>query len=392
MKIRTVVIAIVLGSFPVLHTAQTSRSTGLQAAPEYRTWPVYGGGPDQIRYSRLDQINRSNVHQLEVAWTFDPEETGGLQTNPIVVDGVVYTTTPKHRVVALDGATGALRWKFDSDMTLTGPNRGVTYWAEGDDRRIFVGQDSFVYALHAQTGRPIPTFGRDGRIDLREDLGRPPEAQSIRLTTPGVIYQDLLIVGGRVSEGLPAAPGHVRAYDTRTGKLRWRFHTIPHPGEYGYDTWPKDAWTYSGGANNWAGMAVDPETFAVLEVAYDRESAERAWRENVPEGLDRRDDEHPSAPGVYGLIDDVDFDRQVVVVWSSGESGSCPEYVASIDTSGRDIRVRTDGGFGVCTSDYNPYRMVVAVDRDRLPAQEELETARLTDVPDGEVRTYSSGD
>jgi glucose dehydrogenase len=224
-----------------------------------RTWRVYGGNREQTRYSALDQIDRDNVTRLEVAWTYDSGEEGGLQTNPIVVDGVVYVTTPKHRVVALDGASGAVRWTFDSKIEGRGPNRGVTYWESGEDERIFAAQDHYVYALDARKGEPIAGFGREGRIDLHEDLGRPAEAQSIRLTTPGIVYRDLLIVGGRVGESLPASPGHVRAYDARTGALRWIFHTIPHPGEAGYETWPKEAWRTSGGANNWAGMAVDDE-------------------------------------------------------------------------------------------------------------------------------------
>jgi quinoprotein glucose dehydrogenase len=222
-----------------------------------RAWPAHGGGPQGIRYSTLGQINRTNVRRLEVAWTFDSGEQGGLQASPIVIDGVVYTTTPKHHVVALDAAAGTLLWKFDSGIPLSGANRGVTYWQSGEERRVFTGQDHYVYALDARTGRPVETFGRGGRIDLAEDLGRPPAQQSIRLTTPGIVYKDLLIVGGRLSEGLPASPGDIRAYDVRTGALRWAFHTIPHPGEPGYETWPRDAWKYSGGANNWAGMALD---------------------------------------------------------------------------------------------------------------------------------------
>ena len=223
----------------------------------YRGWPAYGGGPEQIRYSSLAQIHRGNVKQLAVAWTYDSGETGGLQTNPIVVDGVLYTTTPKHSVVALDAASGKVRWRFQHKVQGRGPNRGVTYWTGGNDKRIFTAQEQYVYALDALTGRPVEAFGSGGRIDLRENLGRPAADQSVHLTTPGVVYKDLLILGGRVSEGLPASPGHIRAYDVRSGKLIWTFHTIPHPGEFGHDTWPKDAWTYSGGANTWPGLAVD---------------------------------------------------------------------------------------------------------------------------------------
>ena len=223
-----------------------------------REWPVYGGGPEGLRHSTLKQINRGNVKQLTVAWSYDAQDgPGGLQTSPIIVGGVLYANTPKHRVIALDAGTGKLLWKFDSGLDLRGPNRGVTYWAEGDDRRIFAGAGSFVYALDARTGKAMAGFGREGRIDLREDLGREPGKQSIALTTPGVIYKDLLIVGGRTAESLPASPGDIRAYDVRSGKLRWSFHTIPHPGEFGYETWQKDAWKYIGSANNWAGMAVD---------------------------------------------------------------------------------------------------------------------------------------
>jgi quinoprotein glucose dehydrogenase len=223
-----------------------------------RDWPAYGGGPQNIRYSRLKQIDRSNVKRLEVAWTFDARDgDGGLQTQPIVVGGTLYANTPKHRVIALDAAAGSLKWTFDAGIDATGANRGVTFWADGDDQRIFAGVDRYVYGLDARTGVPIPSFGRDGRIDLHEDLGRDPLAQSVRLTTPGVVYRDLLIVGGRVSESLPASPGDIRAYDARSGALRWTFHTLPRPGEFGHETWPDDAWTYSGGANNWAGMSVD---------------------------------------------------------------------------------------------------------------------------------------
>jgi quinoprotein glucose dehydrogenase len=230
----------------------------------YRDWKVYGGGPENTRYSTLDQINRENVQKLQVAWTFDTGdvfEGSEMQCNPIIVHGVLFATTPKLRVVALDAATGKQRWSFDPNdgakITHGVRNRGVTYWEDGRDQRIFVGSRHYLYALDARTGSLVTTFGDAGRVDLREGLGRDPREISISLSTPGVIYQDLIILGGLMSEDLPSPPGDIRAYDVRTGKMRWSFHTIPHPGEFGYDTWPKDAWKYSGSANNWAGMAVD---------------------------------------------------------------------------------------------------------------------------------------
>jgi quinoprotein glucose dehydrogenase len=221
-------------------------------------WPAYGGGPAGIRYSDLKQINRANVKQLTVAWSYDTADgAGDPQTQPIFIDGVLYGLTPRHKAFALDGASGKLLWTFDSGIAGRGPNRSVVYWTDGKSRRLFAAVQSYVYALDARTGKPIRDFGTGGRIDLREGLGRDPEKQSIVLTSPGVIYKDLLIVGGRTPEALPAPTGDIRAFDVRTGKLRWSFHTVPHPGEFGYDTWPKDAWTYTGAANNWAGMAVD---------------------------------------------------------------------------------------------------------------------------------------
>ncbi len=223
-------------------------------------WPAYGGGAAGRRQSGLTQINRSNVGQLQVAWSFDTGEgKGDPQTQPIVVDGVVYGVTPKHKIIALDGATGKLLWKFDSGVAGRGPNRGVTYWTDGKEKRLFAAVQGKVYALDAMTGKPVESFGKAGHIDLLQDLGREARAGSIVLTTPGVIYKDLLIVGGRLPEDLPAPPGDIRAYNVRSGKLEWSFHTIPHPGEAGYGTWPKDAWKYTGAANNWAGMAVDVE-------------------------------------------------------------------------------------------------------------------------------------
>jgi quinoprotein glucose dehydrogenase len=220
-------------------------------------WPAYGGNPEQTRYSPLTQINTRNVRRLAVAWTYDTGETGGLQTQPLVVGGVLYGYTPTHKTFALRAATGEHLWTFDSGIVGRGANRGLMYWSAASDARVYAAVDQYLYALDARTGKPIESFADNGRIDLRRGLDRDPRTQNVRLTSPGVVFNDLVIVGGRVGEGLPSSPGYVRAYDARTGAIRWTFHTIPHPGEPGHETWLKDSWTYSGGANSWPGMALD---------------------------------------------------------------------------------------------------------------------------------------
>lgn len=231
--------------------------TASASGPADRDWPVYGGDAAKTRHSPLDQINSNNVSRLGLAWQFDTGEKGDTQTQPIVIGHVLYGYTPSHKAFALDAATGKQLWMFDSGLPGVGANRGLMYWHDGAQRRVFAAVDNFVYALDATTGKPIETFGAKGRIDLRENLGRDPATQSVRLTSPGVVYRDLLILGGRVGEALPSSPGHVRAYDVRTGALRWTFRTIPQPGEAGYETWPADAWKYIGGANSWSGMSLD---------------------------------------------------------------------------------------------------------------------------------------
>ena len=230
----------------------------------YSTWPAFGGGPENIHYSSLSQINRQNVGNLKVAWEFetgDASKGSEIQCNPIIVDGVMYVTSPTMRVLALNAATGKELWSYDPFQD-SGPrprirSRGVTYWSDGRESRIFFSYRNLLHSVDAKSGRLVQTFGKSGRIDLREGLDRDASGLSISLTTPGIIYRDLLIVGSLVNEGLPGAPGHIRAYDVRTGQRRWIFHTSPLPGEYGYETWPKEAWKFSGGANNWAGMAID---------------------------------------------------------------------------------------------------------------------------------------
>jgi quinoprotein glucose dehydrogenase len=229
------------------------------ALAQQTNWSSTGGTPGNSHYSTLRQINRSNVASLKEAWRFDTGESDGLETTPTIVDGILYGLTPSKKVFALNASTGKLIWKFDSEVLAGAPNRGLTWWSSRKERRLLVGISNFLYALDPATGKPIASFGTNGRIDLRKDLGRPPEQQSVSLNTPGVIYKDLIIVGSSVPETIPAPPGDIRAYDVRTGALRWTFHTIPHPGEPGYETWTADVWKTGGAANNWAGMAIDVE-------------------------------------------------------------------------------------------------------------------------------------
>jgi glucose dehydrogenase len=254
-----VVVAVVLGGYDFGRLPLRASAAQSVEQPSRRNvdWPAYGGSVNGDHYSALSQINRGNVAGLKAVWQFDTGEKGGIQTNPLIVGRFLYAFTPSQKVVALDGATGRLIWKFDSGLHGTQPDRGFAYWTDGAKSRIFAGVMNFLYALDAATGKPLAEFGENGRIDLRKELRGDYEQQSIALTSPGVIYKDLIIVGGRNPETHPAPPGDIRAFDVHTGALRWRFHTIPHPEEFGYGTWPKDAWKEAGAANNWAGMALD---------------------------------------------------------------------------------------------------------------------------------------
>jgi quinoprotein glucose dehydrogenase len=234
---------------------------GAGARAEQTDWPVYGGQGAQDHYSPLSQIDRGNVKDLVVAWKYDTGEQGGgdLEATPIVVGNVLYTLTPSHSVIALEASSGKLLWKFEAKVSGFARSRGVSYWTDGHESRIFAAFRNELVALDATTGKQIPSFGENGLIDLRKGLREPYQEQSVQLTTPGTVYKDLIIVGGQNPETHPAPPGDIRAFDVRTGALRWTFHTSPHPGEFGYDTWPKDAWKNAGAANNWAGMTLDAE-------------------------------------------------------------------------------------------------------------------------------------
>ena len=230
-------------------------------------WGVYLGDSASSHYSALHQITPRNVAKLEVAWTYraggnDPNNRSQIQCNPLVIDGILYGTTPDLQLFAIDAASGRELWRFNpaavKGLAKSGVNRGLVSWASGADHRILYANDHFLHAIDAKTGERIPTFGEGGSIDLKRDLGRDVSALALQSTTPGVLFGDLLILGMRLGEGpAPAAPGHIRAYDVRSGKLVWRFNTIPHPGELGYETWPPNAYQYAGGVNVWTGFALD---------------------------------------------------------------------------------------------------------------------------------------
>ncbi len=251
----------------------------------YRGWEAYGGGYENIHYSSLKQITPANVNQLKIAWTYDSKDAypgSDIQCNPIVVNGVMYLTTPKLRVVAVDAATGREIWSYDGlrGRRPAHKSRGLTYWSDGKVSRIFFPLDAYLLSLDAKTGKLDPAFGKEGRVDMRAAFpDRNPETTTISVPTPGAIYKDLIILGSSVPETHPSTPGDIRAYNVRTGQLAWSFHTIPHPGEFGYETWPKDTWKYTGGANAWAGLVVDVKRGLVFvptgSAAYDFYGADR---------------------------------------------------------------------------------------------------------------------
>lgn len=237
-------------------------------------WNVYNGDRQGTHFSGLKQINRLNVGKLEPAWIHECEPIGGkttIQCNPIAIDSKVYFTTHNLRLRCVDGENGALLWEWDpvNDGGSRGVNRGLTWWpgdnASGLIPRLFMASGSWLFCLDPQNGNLIRTFGTNGRIDLRKGLDRDVLDMAVSSNTPGIIFKDMIIMGTRVGEGpSPAAPGHVRAFDVLSGERRWIFHTIPRPGEPGYETWPSDAWTRVGGANAWGGLTLDPVTGTVF--------------------------------------------------------------------------------------------------------------------------------
>ena len=323
-------------SLSLAFTSGWGRAAVLTDTAQGRDWPIYQGDAGGERYSTLQQINRDNVSRLNVAWVYhtgdkldDPKTT--IECTPVVVDGVMYVTSPQLKVIALDAASGKPIWVYDpfpakegsigvtaylllgvimlavlmglrqrtnmaarpaaassfqgwvvlslamclipSGKELLGivpsqflsakfdpwrVNRGVSYWRNGSDRRILFVAGSRLIALRAETGRPIPEFGKNGEVDLREGLGRSISGANYMVTSPGAIYKNLIIIGAKTGEGpRREAPGHVRAFDVRNGKQAWIFHTIPYPNEFGSETWSPEYWKTGAGANPWAGMSID---------------------------------------------------------------------------------------------------------------------------------------
>jgi len=233
-----------------------------QSAPAsrpYTTWRDYGGASDSMQYSALTQINKTNVANLEQAWFFPvPDKGGNLGFNPIVVDGVMYLMGPDGSIVAVEAATGKPIWSHRVEGAGTGgrATRGINYWESSDrsDRRLIFGAGGSLREIDARSGAPITSFGDNGRVDMRVGPVRPLGGPS---ATPGRVFENLFLTGSQTGEGYGSTPGDLRAYDIVTGKLAWTFHTIPYPGEFGYDTWPESAWKWAGGVNTWGEISID---------------------------------------------------------------------------------------------------------------------------------------
>ena len=255
-------------------------------------WAEYLGGADRNHYSPLTQITPQNVSKLQIAWSYSTPDSGQMQVNPIIIGGVLYGVTSSVQAFALEASTGKEIWRFGDPLkNWASTSRGVTYWQEGNDKRILYTVGPNLWALDARTGKPIESFGNKGKTDLHTGLPEVSQNKFIISNTPGTLFEDLIVMPIRLSEGADAAPGDIRAFNVKTGKLAWTFHTIPYPGEFGYETFPKDAYknTYTGAANNWAGMAIDRKLGIIYvptgSAGYDFFGGNRWRRSNVSDWL-----------------------------------------------------------------------------------------------------------
>lgn len=240
---------------------ESTPTTGISSG-----WENYGGSKEGIRYSALTLVDTNNVKNLDVAWTFhcgdaDPDHFSQIQCNPLIINGVLYGTTPRQKLFALDAVKGTQIWTFDpfKPTDIISENiRGMAYWTDGIAQRLFFSAGMFIHSVDAKTGKLDTLFGQKGKVDLHNGLGRDVKDLDVIFTSPGMVYKDLIIIGSTVDEGPAAAPGHIRALNVRTGKQEWIFHTIPQPGEFGYETWDDpEAWKNIGGANCWSGFTLD---------------------------------------------------------------------------------------------------------------------------------------
>ncbi len=312
-----------------------------------QNWSTYLGDPTKSQYSGLSQITKDNVSELELAWTYsshdlDTNNRSQIQCNPLIIDGVLYGTSPQLKLFALNAGSGEELWSFDPwngsfNQFGFGVNRGIAWHQDEAGARILFTAGPYLYAVNPETGGLIESFGENGRFDLHSGLDRDVSNLFINSSTPGLIYNDLLIIGSRVSESTGAAPGHIRAIDVYTADVEWIFHTIPHPGEYGYDSWPEDAYQSSGGANVWGGFSLDEDRgivycptgsaaydfyggdrkgdnlFANCILALDANNGKRLWHYQVIHH-DLWDKDLPVAPNLVTLnIDDVEIDALVQV-------------------------------------------------------------------------------
>ncbi|MGC2400307.1 MAG: PQQ-binding-like beta-propeller repeat protein [Acidobacteriaceae bacterium] len=230
----------------------------------YTTWSTYLGSADASHYTALRQIDRSNVGRLQVAWSYDSGSDRPYEFNPIVAGRTLYVLAKNTSIVALDAVTGKELWAYRSHSLgqRIETHRGINYWqsSDGSDRRLLITFGNNLEAINAATGELIPSFGTGGAVNLKEGLGREPDSiHQIQSGTPGVVFENLIILGSSTGEDYGSPPGDIRAYDVRSGRMAWIFHTIPHPGEPGYETWPKDAWKSGGGVNCWGEMSLDAE-------------------------------------------------------------------------------------------------------------------------------------
>lgn len=333
------------------HESSKVRIETVRSDPDFTSWSHYLGDPARTHYSVLKEIDTSNVHLLKPVWQYDsgvpdPESRSQIQTNPLIIGDVLYGVSPQNSLFAIKAHTGEPLWQFKpelEDESGLGLSRGISTWTgvKGEKDRIFYASGYKLFAIDIITGSLIREFGENGSVDLRQGLDRDPEKVPIVLTTPGAVYNDLLILGGRTSESPGAAPGHIRAYNVITGNLEWIFHTIPYPEEYGYETWPEEAYKTAGGANSWAGMALDKERgivyvptgsaafdwyggdrlgdnlFANCLLALNAETGERIWHFQMVKH-DLWDRDLPAPPNLFELERDGELIPAVAQITKSG--------------------------------------------------------------------------